>query len=83
MSRRDSGRVRARGEGGGSLPSPFRSAQWTRTASAEEKAVETKGWHGDGPLDSISKCFTDEHAFVVSESNICVSAILTMFCIFF
>lgn len=65
VSRRESAPCRARGDGGGSLPSPFRSAQWTRTASAEERAVETKGWHGDGPLDSISKCFTDEHAFVL------------------
>lgn len=56
----------ARGRNDGSaLASPSRSPAWKRSPSAEDISVETKGWHGDGPLDARSKCFTDEHAFVL------------------
>lgn len=63
-SRRDASA--ARGRDGGAQAGPFRSPAWKRSPSAEAISEESKGWHGDGPLDARSKCFTDEHAFVVS-----------------
>ncbi|KAL8271991.1 hypothetical protein Esti_004115 [Eimeria stiedai] len=44
---------------------PSRWQPWKRSPSAEAMSGETKGWHGDGPLDARSKCFSDEHAFVL------------------
>ncbi|XP_026194090.1 uncharacterized protein LOC34617358 [Cyclospora cayetanensis] len=44
---------------------PTRVATCKRSSSAEAISVESKGWHGEGPLDARSKCFTDEHAFVL------------------
>lgn len=65
-SLRDSANGRGRGEGGAAIGQP-RSPAWKRSPSAEAIAEATKGWHGQGTLDARSKCFTDEHAFVVGE----------------
>ncbi|CDJ39913.1 TLD domain-containing protein, putative [Eimeria tenella] len=42
-----------------------KSPAWKRSTSAEAISEETKGWHGQGTLDARSRCFTDEHAFVL------------------
>lgn len=63
-SLRDSANGRGRGEGGAAIGQP-RSPAWKRSPSAEAIAEATKGWHGQGTLDARSKCFTDEHAFVL------------------
>ncbi|CDI87442.1 hypothetical protein EPH_0076010 [Eimeria praecox] len=68
-SLRDSANGRGRGDGGSAIGQP-RSPAWKRSPSAEAIAEETKGWHGQGTLDSRSKCFTDEHAFVVASHGV-------------
>ena len=63
---RDSTTGRGRGDGGAAIGQP-KSPAWKRSPSAEAISEQTKGWHGQGPLDARSKCFTDEHAFVVGD----------------
>ncbi|KAL8439826.1 hypothetical protein Efla_004352 [Eimeria flavescens] len=57
--------LRGRGTDVAASAGPSRSMPWKRSPSAEAISGETKGWHGDGPLDARSKCFSDEHAFVL------------------
>ncbi|CDJ46694.1 TLD domain-containing protein, putative [Eimeria brunetti] len=63
-SLREAASSRGRGDNGAAIGLP-RAPAWKRSPSAEAITEESKGWHGQGTLDARSKCFTDEHAFVL------------------